>query len=128
MSRFTKNEVMYYLEWGKAKEEGTVITLEEVKYFMKKQPNKQIEGVQTDIMDIPTLTKYNSTKHSSTRAKLVDAHKDENRVEVNFTLKQTHFRKHPELNVRTRYNIYIYERSWELHFKKRDSQFVQPKR
>ena len=77
---------------------------------MKKQPNKQIEGVQTDIMDIPTLTKYNSTKHSSTRAKLVDAHKDENRVEVNFTLKQTHFRKHPELNVRTRYNIYIYIR------------------
>ena len=95
---------MYDLERGKAKEKGTVITLEEVKYFMKKQPNKQIEGVQTDIMDIPTLTKYNSTKHSSTRAKLVDAHKDENRVnvEVNFTLKQTHFRKHPELNVRTR--------------------------
>ena len=31
---------------NQAKEEGAVITLEEVKNFMKKQPNKQIKGYQ----------------------------------------------------------------------------------
>ena len=32
--------------YEKAKEEGAVVTLEEVKNFMKKQPNKQIKGYQ----------------------------------------------------------------------------------
>ena len=32
--------------YEQAKEEGAVITLEEVKNFMKKQPNKQIKGYQ----------------------------------------------------------------------------------
>ena len=31
--------------YEQAKEEGAVITLEEVKNFMKKQPNKQIKGL-----------------------------------------------------------------------------------
>ena len=37
------------------------------------------------------MKKYNNTIHSPTRAKPVEAHKDENRVnaKVNLTLKQT---------------------------------------
>ena len=56
----------------------------------------------------PTLKKYNSTIHSSTGAKPVDAHKDENRVnvKVNLTRKQKHFRKYPQLNVGDTVKIY----------------------
>ena len=56
MSRLTNEQILsniyYDLERGygsakslyeQAKEEGAVITLEEVKNFMKKQPNKQIK-------------------------------------------------------------------------------------
>ena len=56
----------------------------------------------------PTLKKYNSTIHSSTGAKPVEAHKDENRVNVkiNLTLKQKHFRKYPQLTVGDKVKIY----------------------
>ena len=58
------------------------------------------KGNWTDLYK-PTLKKYNNTIHSSTGAKPVEAHKDENRanVKVNLTLKQKHFRKYPQLNV-----------------------------
>ena len=59
MSRLSNEQILsnicYDLERGygsakslyeQAKEEGAVITLEEVKNFMKKQPNKQIKGYQ----------------------------------------------------------------------------------
>ena len=59
MSRLSNEQILsniyYDLERGygsarslyeQAKEEGAVITLEEVKSFMKKQPNKQIKGYQ----------------------------------------------------------------------------------
>ena len=50
----------------------------------------------------------NNTIHSSTGAKLVEAHKDENRVnvKVNLTLKQKHFRKYPQLTVGDKVKIY----------------------
>ena len=58
------------------------------------------KGNWTDLYK-PTLKKYNNAIHSSTRAKPVEAHKDENRVnvKVNLTLKQKHFRKYPQLTV-----------------------------
>ena len=59
MSRLTNEQILsniyYDLERGygsvrslyeQAKEEGATVTLEEVKQFMKKQPNKQIKGYQ----------------------------------------------------------------------------------
>ena len=59
MSRLSNEQILsniyYDLERGygsakslyeQAKEEGAVITVEEVKNFMKKQPNKQIKGYQ----------------------------------------------------------------------------------
>ena len=59
MSRLSNEQILsniyYDLERGygsakslyeQAKEEGAVMTLEEVKNFMKKQPNKQIKGYQ----------------------------------------------------------------------------------
>ena len=59
MSRLSNEQILsniyYDLERGygsarslyeQSKEEGAVITLEEVKNFMKKQPNKQIKGYQ----------------------------------------------------------------------------------
>ena len=59
MSRLSNEQILsniyYDLERGygsakalyvQAKEEGAVITLEEVKSFMKKLPNKQIKGYQ----------------------------------------------------------------------------------
>ena len=59
MSRLSNEQILgniyYDLERGygsakslyeQAKEEGAVITLEEVNNFMKKQPNKQIKGYQ----------------------------------------------------------------------------------
>ena len=54
------------------------------------------KGNWTDLYK-PTLKKYNNTIYSSTGAKPVEAHKDENRVnvKVNLTLKQKHFRKYP---------------------------------
>ena len=54
------------------------------------------------------MKKYNSTIHSSTGAKPVDAHQDENRisVKVNLTLKQKHFRKYPQLTVGDKIKIY----------------------
>ena len=56
----------------------------------------------------PTLKKYSETIHSSTGAKPVEAHKDENRVKVkvNLTLKQKHFRKYPQLQVGDLVKIY----------------------
>ena len=87
MSRLSNEQILsniyYDLERGygsakslyeQAKEEGAVITLEEVKNFMKKQPNKQIKGYQNynrylvpyaraefqiDIMD---MNKFNLSK------------------------------------------------------------------
>ena len=58
------------------------------------------KGNWTDLYK-PTLKKYNNTIHSSTGAKPVEAHKDENRVnvKVNLTPKQKHFRKYPQLTV-----------------------------
>ena len=58
------------------------------------------KGRWTDL-NKPTLKKYNNPIHSSTGAKPVEAHKDENRgnVKVNLTRKQKHFRKYPQLNV-----------------------------
>ena len=54
------------------------------------------------------MKKYNNTIHSSTGAKPVEAHKDENRVnvKVNLTLKQKHFRKYPQLTVGDKVKIY----------------------
>ena len=54
------------------------------------------------------MKKYNNAIHSSTGAKPVEAHKDENRVnvKVNLTLKQKHFRKYPQLSVGDRVKIY----------------------
>ena len=59
MSRLSNEQILsninYDLERGygsakslyeQAKEDGAVITLEEVKNFMKKQPKKQIKGYQ----------------------------------------------------------------------------------
>ena len=59
MSRLSSEQILsnlnYDLERGygsakslheQAKEEGVVITLEEVNNFMKKQPNKQVKGYQ----------------------------------------------------------------------------------
>ena len=59
MSRLSNEQflssIYYHLERGygsaksfyeQAKEEGAVTTLEEVKFFMKKRPNKQIKGYQ----------------------------------------------------------------------------------
>ena len=58
------------------------------------------KGNWTDLYK-PTLKKYNNTIHSSTGAKPVEEHKDENRdnVKVKLTLKQKHFRKYPQLTV-----------------------------
>ena len=65
------------------------------------------KGNRTDLYK-PTLKKYNNTIHSSTGAKPVEAHKDENRmnVKVNLTLKQKHFRKYPQLTVGDKVKIY----------------------
>ena len=65
------------------------------------------KGNWTDLYK-PTLKKYNNTIHSSTGAKPVEAHKDENRVnvKVNLTLKQKHFRKYPQLSVGDKVKIY----------------------
>ena len=65
------------------------------------------KGNWTDLYK-PTLKKYNNTIHSSTGAKPVEAHKDENRmnVKVNLTLKQKHFRKYPQLTVGDKVKIY----------------------
>ena len=65
------------------------------------------KGNWTDLYQ-PTLKKYNNTIHSSTGAKPVAAHKDENRVnvKVNLTLKQKHFRKYPQLSVGDKVKIY----------------------
>ena len=66
------------------------------------------KGNWTDVCQ-PTLKKYNNTIHSSTGAKPVEAHKDENRVnvKVNLTLKQKHFRKYPQLTVGDKVKIYM---------------------
>ena len=50
-----------------------------------------------------------TTIHSSNGAKPVEAHKDENRVnvKVNLTLKQKHFRKYPQLTPGDKVNVYI---------------------
>ena len=58
------------------------------------------KGNWTDLYK-PTLKKYNNPIHSSTGAKPVEAHKDENRgnVKANLTLKQKRFRKYSQLNV-----------------------------
>ena len=66
------------------------------------------KGNWTDL-NKPTLTKYNNPIHSSTGAKPVEAHKDENRgnAQVNLTLKQKHFRKYPQLNVGDQAKIYM---------------------
>ena len=58
------------------------------------------KGNWTDLYK-PTLKKYNG-------AKPVEAHKDENRVnvKVNLTLKQKHFRKYPQLSVGDKVKIY----------------------
>ena len=66
------------------------------------------KGNWTDLYK-PTLKKYNNTIHSSTGAKPVEAHKDENRVnvKVNLTLKQKHFRKYPQLTVGDKVKIYM---------------------
>ena len=65
------------------------------------------KGNWTDLYK-PTLKKYNNTIPSSTGAKPVEAHKDENRVnvKVNLTLKQKHFRKYPQLTVGDKVKIY----------------------
>ena len=65
------------------------------------------KGNWTDLYK-PTLKKYNNTIHSSNGAKPVEAHKDENRVnvKVNLTLKQKHFRKYPQLTAGDKVNIY----------------------
>ena len=65
------------------------------------------KGNWTDLYK-PTLKKYNNTIHSSTGAKPVEAHTDENRVnvKVNLTLKQKHFRKYPQLTVGDKVKIY----------------------
>ena len=65
------------------------------------------KGNWTDLYK-PTLKKYNNTIHSSTGAKPVEAHKDENRVnvKVNLTLKRKHFRKYPQLSVGDKVKIY----------------------
>ena len=65
------------------------------------------KGNWTDLYK-PTLKKYNNAIHSSTRAKPVEAHKDENRVnvKVNLTLKQKHFRKYLQLTVGDKVKIY----------------------
>ena len=65
------------------------------------------KGNWTDLYK-PTLKKYNNTIHSSTGAKPVEAHKDENRinVKVNLTLKQKHFRKYPQLTVGDKVKTY----------------------
>ena len=66
------------------------------------------KGSWTDLYK-PTLRKYNNPIHSSTGAKPVEAHKDENRgnVKVNPTLKQKHFRKYPQLNVGDQAKTYM---------------------
>ena len=53
-------------------------------------------------------SKKNNTIHSSNGAKPVEAHKDENRVnvKVNLTLKQKHFRKYPQLTAGDKVKIY----------------------
>ena len=43
--------------YEQAKEEGAVITLEEVKNFMKKQPNKQIKGYQNNNSFLPPFAR-----------------------------------------------------------------------
>ena len=65
------------------------------------------KGNWTDLYK-PTLKKYNNTIHSATGAKPVEAHKDENRVnvKVNLTLKQKHFRKYPQLSVGDKVKTY----------------------
>ena len=65
------------------------------------------QGNWTDLYK-PTLKKYNNTIHSSTGRKPVEAHKDENRVnvKVNLTLKQKHFRKYLQLSVGDKVKIY----------------------
>ena len=65
------------------------------------------KGNWTDLYK-PTLKRYNNTIHSSIGAKPVEAHKDENRVnvKVNLTLKQKHFRKYPQLTVGDKVKIY----------------------
>ena len=65
------------------------------------------KGNWTDLYK-PTLKKYNNTIHSSTGAKPVEAHKDENRVnvKVKLTLKQKHFRKYLQLTVGDKGKIY----------------------
>ena len=65
------------------------------------------KGNWTDLYK-PTLKKYNNTIRSATGAKPVEAHKDENRVnvKVNLTLKQKHFRKYPQLSVGDKVKIY----------------------
>ena len=45
-------------------EEGAAITLEEVTNFMKKQPDKQIKGVQTDIMDMFKFKKKEEERYA----------------------------------------------------------------
>ena len=78
------------------------------------------KGNWTDLYK-PTLKKYNNTIHSSTGAKPVEAHKDENRVnvKVNLTLKQKHFRKYPQLTVGDKVKIYT-KGVGNLYFKKRN--------
>ena len=68
----------------------------------------------------PTLKKYNNTIHSATGAKPVEAHKDENRVnvKVNLTLKQKHFRKYPQLSVGDKVKIYT-KGGGELYFQEK---------
>ena len=71
-----------------------------------------LKGNWTDLYK-PTLEKYNNPIHSSTGAKPVEAHKDENRVnvKVNLTRKQKHFRKYPQLSVGDKVKN-LHERSW----------------
>ena len=46
MSRLSNEQILSNIYYDLEREEGAVVTLEEVKSFMKKQPNKQIKGYQ----------------------------------------------------------------------------------
>ena len=65
------------------------------------------KGKWTDMLK-PTLKKYNDSIHSSNGMRPIEAHKDENRINVkaNLTLKQKHMRKYPQLSVGDMVKIY----------------------
>ena len=111
--------------YEQAKEEGAVITLEEVKNFMKKQPNKQIKGYQnyknyntylvplaraefqTDIMDMNKFKQEEEERfaliviHAFSSYASIHPMKNRNSEDVLKTLKGT-----IQSNGRTHRNIY----------------------